>query len=97
MFVINNATDKLVLRPLVTFDKMDIMDMARKIGTYETSILPYPDSCTVFMPDNPIITANLDKVLKEESKLDIEEIIQATLNNTETFFLKYFFFSPALF
>ncbi len=72
-----------VLRPLIGMDKDEITEISRKIGTFETSILPYEDCCTVFLPEHPIIKPRLDKVLKEESKLDIDELIKVALENTE--------------
>lgn len=78
--VINNLP---VLRPLIGMDKDDITEIARKIGTFETSILPYEDCCTVFLPDHPVIKPKMDKVLREESRLDIESLIVEALENVE--------------
>lgn len=72
-----------VLRPLIGMDKDDITEIARKIGTFNTSILPYEDCCTVFLPDHPIIKPKMDKVLKEEQKLDVETLIAEALENVE--------------
>lgn len=72
-----------ILRPLIGMDKDDITEISKKIGTFETSILPYEDCCTVFLPDHPIIKPKMDKVLKEESKLNINELVEEALNNTE--------------
>ncbi|MCK9576115.1 MAG: tRNA uracil 4-sulfurtransferase ThiI [Clostridia bacterium] len=76
-----------VLRPLIGFDKIEIMDIARKIGTYETSILPYEDCCTVFLPDHPLIKPKVRLVEEEESKLDIENLINEALSTIETIFI----------
>ena len=72
-----------VLRPLIGMDKDDITEISRKIGTFNTSILPYEDCCTVFLPDHPIIKPKMDKVLHEEQKLDIEALIAEAMENVE--------------
>ncbi len=72
-----------VLRPLIASNKEEIMDIARDINTYNTSILPYEDCCTVFLPKNPIIRPKLDKVKAEEAKLNIEELIENAINGVE--------------
>ncbi len=72
-----------VFRPLIAMDKEEIIDISKKIGTFETSILPYEDCCTVFLPKYPLIKPNLKKVLEEESKLDVENLIKNALNKVE--------------
>ena len=72
-----------VFRPLIAMDKEEIVTIAKNIGTFETSILPYEDCCTVFLPKYPLIKPNLSKVLQEESKLDVENLIQNALNSVE--------------
>ena len=72
-----------VLRPLIAFDKDETISIANKINTYETSILPYEDCCTVFLPKNPIIKPKLDRVKKEEDKLDIESLIKNAIEGIE--------------
>lgn len=72
-----------VLRPLIMMDKFEITEISQKIKTYETSILPYEDCCTVFLPENPIIKPKIAKVLKEEEKLDIESLVNEALNRIE--------------
>ena len=72
-----------VFRPLIGMDKEEIIQISRKIGTFETSILPYEDCCTVFLPKNPVIKPHMDKVLKEEAKLNIDELVEYALNNLE--------------
>ena len=79
----NSVVTMPVLRPLIMFDKNDIIDISRKIGTYETSILPYEDCCTVFLPKFPAIKPNLEKVIKAEQKLDVEELIERAMQNIE--------------
>ncbi|MCD7729053.1 MAG: tRNA 4-thiouridine(8) synthase ThiI [Clostridia bacterium] len=73
-----------VLRPLCGFDKNEIIDRSRKIGTYEISIQPYEDCCTVFLPDYPIIKPKISDVLQEEAKLDVEGLINDALATLET-------------
>lgn len=80
----NSVVEKLpVLRPLVGFDKNEIIDRAVKIGTYETSILPYEDCCTVFLPDFPSIRPKMEEILREESKLDVEGMIEQAFASLE--------------
>ena len=73
-----------VLRPLIAFDKEETVEIARKIGTYETSILPYEDCCTVFLPKNPIIKPRLEKVYQQEARLDVEPLVLECIKNIET-------------
>ena len=75
-----------VLRPLIGFDKNEIIDISVKMGAYETSILPFEDCCTVFLPDFPAIKPKMRDILHEESKLDVEGLIEeafATLEKVE--------------
>ena len=64
-----------VLRPLIAFDKKEIIECARMIGTYETSILPYEDCCTVFTPRRPRTKPRLDEVLEAESALSVQPLV----------------------
>lgn len=73
-----------VFRPLIGFDKEEIIDIAHKIGTYETSILPYEDCCTIFLPKRPVTKPRLSAVEKVESALDVESLVQNALQNVET-------------
>ena len=72
MAIIDKAARHLVIRPLVTYDKMETVALARRLGTYETSTLPYDDCCSLFMPNNPAIAARIENVLACEVKLDVE-------------------------
>lgn len=81
--VTNDAVDMPVLRPLIATDKIDIMDIARDIETYETSILPYEDCCTVFLPKHPVIKPRVEDIRKSEEDLDIEGLLQEALENME--------------
>ena len=78
-----SQTNYPIFRPLIAFDKKDIIEISRKIGTYETSILPYEDCCTVFLPKNPIIKPKMEKVIQEEQKLDINNLIEQAISNLE--------------
>ncbi len=83
MNTISQATDKLILRPLITFDKNEIIEIAKKINTYETSILPYCDSCTLFAPKNPTTKPKIEIVTDLENKLDLlSSIEELVYNNT---------------
>lgn len=73
-----------VLRPLIGFDKDDIIEIAQKIGTYETSILPYEDCCTIFLPKRPVTKPRLSAVEKVESVLDVETLVENALNSVES-------------
>ena len=83
MYTINSVTNKPVIRPVACLDKLEIIDIAKKIGTYETSILPYEDCCTIFVPKHPVINPVLEKCLAYEKKFDYESILEETINNIE--------------
>ena len=72
-----------VLRPLISFDKQEIIDIAVKIGTYETSSLPYEDCCTVFTPRHPLTRPRVSAVAKAEEALDTEALVRAAVEGTE--------------
>ena len=72
-----------VLRPLIGFDKEEIIIRAKKIGTFETSVLPYEDCCTVFLPEFPAIKPKLSFIEEEETKLDIEALVNEALDSLE--------------
>ncbi len=80
----SNAVVSLpVLRPLIGFDKEDIVEIAKRIGTFETSTLPYEDCCTVFLPDFPAIRPKLSFIEEEEKKLDVEALVDEALSTRE--------------
>ncbi|MEG0830511.1 MAG: tRNA uracil 4-sulfurtransferase ThiI [Anaerovoracaceae bacterium] len=82
--VVTDACVKMpVMRPLIAMDKIDIMDKAQEIETYETSIQPYEDCCTVFLPKHPTTKPRLDRILDSESKLDCEKLIEDALASKE--------------
>ena len=84
MSVINSVTNMPVIRPLACLDKLEIMDIARKIDTYETSILPYEDCCTVFVPKHPAINPKIETAVKEENKFDYEKLINEAVDSLNT-------------
>ena len=82
--VTNDAVDMPVFRPLIGLDKNDIVEMAREIGTFDTSILPYEDCCTVFTPKRPATKPRLEKVIKYQQLLDCEKLIEDAVAGVET-------------
>ena len=79
-----NASVKMpVFRPLIAMDKTEIIEVAQKIGTFETSILPEEDCCTVFSPKKPVTKPKLDRIEKSENKLDVEKLKQDAIDNIE--------------
>ncbi len=84
ILVTNSVVERLpVFRPLIGMDKEEIIVTAREIGTFDTSILPYEDCCTVFLPKNPVIRPELSLIEAAEAKLDVEALIQNAMDNIE--------------
>ncbi|MBP1924832.1 thiamine biosynthesis protein ThiI [Sedimentibacter acidaminivorans] len=83
MIVIENSIDMPILKPVVGLDKTEIMEIARNIGTYETSILPYDDCCSVFAPKHPLIKPKLHVIENAESNLDVDGLIEKALSTLE--------------
>lgn len=82
--VVTDASVKMpVMRPLIGLDKTDIMDLAKEIGTYDKSIEPYEDCCTVFLPKHPATKPKLERILVSESKLDCEGLIRDAIEKEE--------------
>ena len=81
--VTNASVDIPVFRPLIAMDKSEIVDMAKKIGTFETSIIPEEDCCTVFLPKKPITKPKLEKIMLSEQNLDVEKLIDEAIENME--------------
>lgn len=79
----NSVVKMPVLRPLIALDKLEIIEIANKIGTYDTSILPYEDCCTVFLPKFPAIKPKMETILKAESALDVEALVNGAIENLE--------------
>ena len=84
MGVINSVTNVPIIRPVACLDKLEIIDIAKRIGTYETSILPYEDCCTIFLPKHPVINPKLDKAIAYEEIIDYETLIDHAVKNRET-------------
>ena len=83
MSVINSVTNVPVIRPVACLDKLEIIDIARKIDTYETSILPYEDCCTIFLPKHPVINPDIDKAILYEENLPFESMIEKAIKEKE--------------
>ncbi|QVK05431.1 tRNA uracil 4-sulfurtransferase ThiI [Mycoplasma mycoides] len=87
--VINNVSDLAILRPVITYDKEEIIKIAKFIDTYETSILPFDDVCSMFVPKDPIIKPKLDIATKLEENIYWKELLEETIkNNIKTFIYK---------
>ena len=84
MNVINSVTSVPVIRPVCCLDKLEIIDIAKKIDTYETSILPYEDCCTVFVPKHPVINPVLDLCVNMEKSFDYEKMIDEAVDSIIT-------------
>ncbi len=81
--VINSVTNFPIIRPVACMDKLEIIDISKKIGTYEISIEPYEDCCTIFVPKHPVINPKMDKIIDMEKNINFEELINETINNIE--------------
>ena len=77
-----------VFRPLIGFDKDEIMDYSRRIGTYDTSILPYEDCCTVFVPKHPVTRPEVADIRASEEAVDFTELVEKAMEETETLIVK---------
>jgi len=80
---IADAAEFPVLRPLICYDKEEAIDLARKIGTFELSIIPEPDCCTVFMPPRPIIKGRIEVCEAAEAEMDVEALVERALEGLE--------------
>lgn len=87
MNVINEVTNLPVLRPLITTDKLDIISLAKKIGTYDISIRPFEDCCTIFAPKNPKTRPSLEKSKEFEAKFNLDEMIDEAIKNIEVIYV----------
>ncbi len=83
LVVTDQSVELPVMRPLIGMDKVEIMDMARRIGTYEKSIEPYEDCCTVFLPKHPVTKPKLERILNSESRLDVDRLVEMAVNSAE--------------
>ncbi|WP_342490832.1 tRNA uracil 4-sulfurtransferase ThiI [Bacillus sp. FSL R5-0422] len=88
MYAINHVTNTPIIRPLIAVDKNDIIDEARRIGTYETSIQPFEDCCTIFTPPSPKTKPKLEKVERYESFADFEPMLDEAVEQIETIIVK---------
>ena len=84
MAAINNVVSMPVIRPVACLDKLDIIDIAKKINTYEISIQPFEDCCTIFVPDHPVINPVISNCEEYETYFNYEELIKEAINNIET-------------
>ena len=84
MNVINSVTNLPVIRPVACLDKLEIIDIAKKIDTYDISILPYEDCCTVFVPKHPVINPDKQRCIDMEKTIDYEQMIYDVVKNIET-------------
>lgn len=89
--VTNEVCTLPVFRPLIGFDKMEIVEVSEKIGTYETSILPYEDCCTIFVAKHPVTKPNLNVIKRHEQNLTdkIDELVQQAINSDEVVIVKW--------
>ena len=81
--VTDDAVNMPVFRPLIGFDKEEIVSIAKRIGTFETSILPYEDCCTVFVPQHPVTKPEVEKLRESEAMVDFTPMVEAALVRTE--------------
>lgn len=85
MYCTDAAANMPVFRPLIAMDKVDVIAIAREIGTFETSTLPYEDCCTVFTPKHPKTRPSLEEVVAEEARYDFEKLEKEAIEGTEVF------------
>ena len=85
LVVTDNAVQMPVMRPLIAMDKVDIMAIAQKIGTFDISIQPYEDCCTVFLPKHPSTKPKLESILRSEANLDVEGLIDSAFSTMEEY------------
>ena len=83
MAAINEVIKMPVLRPVCCYDKIEIIDLAKKIGTYDISIRPFQDCCTIFVPEHPVINPEIEKAREYEQAFDFETLINAAVKNDE--------------
>ena len=83
MKIIDKTTDMLVFRPLISMDKTQIIKISEDIGSYETSILPFDDCCTIFAPKHPNLNPTEEAINKEEDKLDIEGLVSRAVESAK--------------
>ena len=89
MICIGAATPMHVLRPLLAYDKVEVIEVARRIGTFELSNVPEPDCCTVFQPSRPVLKGRLERCLEAESRMDVEGLVERAVEDTQVRILEY--------
>jgi tRNA uracil 4-sulfurtransferase len=82
--IINEVTNRPIIRPVACLDKLEIIDIAKKIDTYDISILPFEDCCTIFVPEHPVINPKMDEVLEYEQRFNFDDLINNCVNNINT-------------
>ncbi|MBO5929678.1 MAG: tRNA 4-thiouridine(8) synthase ThiI, partial [Clostridia bacterium] len=82
--VTNDAVSIPVFRPVIGMDKEEIVEIARKIDTFETSVLPYEDCCTIFTPRHPLTKPKLENIVASEKALDFDDLVDAAVDGVET-------------
>ena len=87
--IVDRLTNRVVMRPLLTYDKSQVMDVARDLGTYEISIRPFDDCCTLFVPKNPTTRGKMHILEYQERRLDVDELIAEALERTECIELSF--------
>ena len=83
--VVDKSTEISILRPLIAMDKTEIIDIARMIDTYETSILPFEDCCTVFLPKHPVTKPKIEYINNSLSLLEVDKLIDEALANKKVY------------
>jgi thiamine biosynthesis protein ThiI len=84
MNAINAVTSMPIIRPVATYDKLEIIELAQKIDTFETSILPFEDCCTIFVPKSPATNPSQELCEKYEARIDFTDLIADCINGVET-------------
>lgn len=85
---LENLSDAIIFRPLLTYDKEEIIKISRAIKTYDISVLPYEDCCTVFVPVHPVIKPVLSDIVNEEKKLDLDTLISEAFKTLKSYTVK---------
>ncbi len=88
ILVVESVTNLPILRPLIAFDKDDIIDISKKINTYHTSIKPFNDCCSIYVPKRPVIKPTIERSLYEESKFNFKPLIEESLRTIKTLIIK---------
>ena len=83
--VVDKSTEISILRPLIAMDKTEIIDIARTIDTYETSILPFEDCCTVFLPKHPVTKPKIEDINNSLALLEVDKLIDEALANKKVY------------